>query len=256
MNGLPDSLRGAIDLHVPCAPDVVPRRFDAIDVARAAAAAGFSAVVLTSHLTPTMATAMLAAKMAPEVAVHGALVLNDCSGGFHPAAVETALALGARAIWMPTYSAHNHKVREGGHGGLTVFDAHGELRQHVKEVLILVARAKVLLATGHLSPEEGAAVIRYAYQQGARRLLVSHPERATTRYPVALQRDLARYGVFFERRADGVEEIAAVGVESTVLSSGLGEYGEPAPLDALLGAGMSEAQLRQMMVDNPRHLLQ
>ena len=276
MNRLPDYLRGAVDLHVHSAPDVVPRRLDDIDLARECAAAGFAALLLNSDAVPTMDRAYLVSKIVPGIALHGGLVLNESVGGFNVAAVQTALDLGARAIWMPTRSAHNHKLHHGGHGGLTVFDAHGELRHHVKDILIVLAHSKAYLATGHLSPEEGAAVIRYAYMQGVRRLVVTHPEWEPTHYSLDVQRDLARYGAVFERcfaaatpRGGSVpvdaiaNAVSEVGVASTVLASGLGQPDAPSPVAGmtqfaaqLRAAGFSEDDLRQMMVTNPLHLLE
>ena len=276
MSGLPEYLRGAADLHVHSAPDIVPRRFDDIDLAREAARAGFSALLLKNHFVPTMDRAYLARKMVPEIAVHGGIVLNDSVGGFNAAAVEVALQLGAREVWMPTKSAHNHKVREGGHGGLTVFDAHGEIRHHVKEIVILLGHSNAILGTGHLSPEEGAALIRYAYMQGVRRMVVTHPEWGPTFYSIELQKDLAHYGVMFERcfvsttaRCGSVpmetilKAVSDVGVDSTVLASGLGQPDTPPPVEGMTlfaeqirAAGFSADDVRRMMVVNPLHLLE
>ncbi len=268
MAALPDYLQGAVDLHVHSAPDIVPRRFDDIELAREAARAGFAGLLLKNHMVPTMDRAYLVRQIVPDIAVHGGIVLNDSLGGFNLAAVNTALELGARVIWMPTNSAHNHRGHEGGHGGLTVFDAHGELRHHVKDILLRIAHSNAILATGHLSPEEGAAVIRYAYMQGLRRMVVTHPEWGGTRYSLELQRDLARYGVFFERcfASTAVNAIAqaitGIGVDSTILSTGLGQPAALAPVDGMIlfaeqlrAAGFSPDNLRSMMVNNPAHLL-
>ena len=83
MNGLPEYLRGAADLHVHSSPDVVPRRFDDIELAREAARGGFGALLLKNHMVPTMDRAYLVQKIVPEIAVHGGIVLNDSVGGFN-----------------------------------------------------------------------------------------------------------------------------------------------------------------------------
>jgi hypothetical protein len=276
MAELPDFLRGAVDLHVHSTPDVVPRRLDDMDLARESAAGGFSALLLKNDFVPTMDRAYLVNKIVPGITLYGGIVLNDSIGGFNVAAVQAALDLGARAVWMPTKSAHNHRLHHGGHGGLTVFDAHGELRHHVKDILIVLAHSNAMLATGHLSPEEGAAVIRYAYMQGVRRLVVTHPEWGPTRYPIDIQRDLARYGAMFERcyaptsaRAasapvDAIANaVSDVGVDSTVLASDLGHPDGPSLIEGmsqfaaqLRAAGFTEDELHQMMVANPAHLLE
>lgn len=270
MEGLPEYLRGAADLYVYSAPDIEPRLFDDIGLARAMERAGAGALLLRSDAAPTMGRAYLTRQVVPGVLTRGGIVLNGTVGGFNVAAVRAALELGACEVSMPTLSAHQHKAREGQHGGLSVLDAHGELRHDVKEIVISMAHSRAFLSTGHLSPEEGATLLRYAYAQGLRRLVVTHPEWGFTAYPVALQRDLAGYGVMFVRcfaSAGGTGEMAeairAVGVETTVVASGLGQTGGPGPVEglaacaaALREAGFSEEEVRRMMVTNPRYLLE
>jgi len=106
-------LSGLIDMHIHTAPDVRPRSLDDIDAARQAGEAGMRAIVLKSHITCTADRAALAQKMASKAQVLGGLTLNDAVGGLNPVAVEAALDLGARIIWMPTISAYNHRVKHG-----------------------------------------------------------------------------------------------------------------------------------------------
>ena len=151
-----------------------------------------------------------------------------------------------------------------------------ELRHDVMEICILLAHSNAILGTGHLSPEEGAAVIRYAYTQGLRRMVVTHPEWEWTLYPLELQRELARYSVQFERcyfstlaggggvpMATIARAIGEVGPASTVLASNLGQTDTLAPVEGMIdyaarlrAHGFSEADLRQMMVTGPLHLLE
>jgi Family of unknown function (DUF6282) len=94
------------DAHVHSAPCVVPRLADDAETVRAYEAAGFSGCVLKGHREPTAGRARTASADS-EVAVHGGIVLNSAVGGLNPAAVEAALALGAR-VWMPTLDARAH----------------------------------------------------------------------------------------------------------------------------------------------------
>jgi hypothetical protein len=96
MSGLPEYLRGAADLHVHSAPDIVARRFDDVELAHEAARAGFVALLIKNSVVPTMDRAYLVRKLVPGIAVHGGIVLNECVGGFNVAAVKVALQLGAR----------------------------------------------------------------------------------------------------------------------------------------------------------------
>ncbi len=272
---LPDALQGAIDLHVHSAPDVDPRRFDDFELARESAKAGMRAVLLKSHQNSTVERAWLARKIVPGIGVFGGLTLNAPSGGINPAAVALAIQLGAKQIWMPTRSAANHRHFHGQDGGIGILDGCGGLLPVVAEVVSLVAAAGCILSTGHLSPEEGAALMRHAARAGVKHMLVTHPEWPATFYPVALQRELAALGVFFERcfvstthRCGHVPiaaisgAIAQLGAGSTVLASDLGQPDTPAPVEGLrIYAGMLAAEgfdrddIRRMMVTNPAQLL-
>lgn len=276
MTSVPDYLEGAVDLHVHSAPDLDPRRFDDIELAREAARAGLGALLIKSHQNSTVERAWLVSKVVPGIQVFGGLVLNETVGGLNPAAVRLALALGAKQIWMPTRSARNHRRHHGQPGGLSVFNAEGTLLPAVEEILHAVAEADCILGTGHLSPEEGTALIRRARIVGVRKILVTHPEWAPTKYSCAAQKELAAAGgVVFERcfvstthlcgcvPFETIERaITEVGVETTVLSTDLGQAEMPAPVEGLTlyarrlrSAGFSADQLRQMMRTNPRRLL-
>lgn len=275
--GLPDFLEGAADFHVHSSPDVDPRLYDDLELAREAARAGMTALLLKSHQSSTVERAWLASKVIPELRVFGGLVLNDSVGGLNPAAVEVALKLGAKQIWMPTRSAKNHRRHFGqGDGGITIFQDGGGIHPAVDRILDLVAASDCCLGTGHLSPEESVALIERAGARGVRRIVVTHPEWSCTFFPIELQRQLASVaGVWFERcyvsctHRGGhtpmktiADAVGAVGCESTILSTDLGQPDTPPPVeglrlfcDALRSYGFSREDLRRMTVENPCTLL-
>jgi hypothetical protein len=268
---LPDYLEGAIDLHVHSSPDVDPRRSDDIDLAREAARAGMSGLLIKSHQNSTVERAWLVSKVVPGIAVFGGLVLNEPVGGLNPAAVRVALKLGARQIWMPTRSARNHREHHGQPGGISVLDDAGQLLAAAREIVDLLIGSPCVLGTGHLSPEESITLIAYARSKGVR-VIVTHPEWSGTFFTVGQQRTLAAAGgVYFERCFVSTthrcgftpwdtitDAIAAIGPETTVAATDLGQPDTPAPVeglrmyaDKLLAAGFSREQVRSMMVDNP-----
>jgi hypothetical protein len=102
-------LDGAYDLHVHSAPDLFPRIADDRQIVAHAAARGFG----------TASRAQLAAQVAGGLKVYGGLVLNGYVGGVNPHAVDAALRLGARVIWMPTLDAACHRQAFGFGGGFT-----------------------------------------------------------------------------------------------------------------------------------------
>lgn len=276
MTRLPGYLEGAVDLHVHSAPDVDRRRFNDIELARAAQEAGVGAVLIKSHQNSTVERAWLVAQCVPGVRVYGGLVLNETVGGLNPAAVRLALQLGARQIWMPTRSAQNHRMHHGQTGGISIFDAQGGLLPAVEEILRAMAQSDCILGTGHLSPQEASALIEAASALGVSKILVTHPEWGPTFYSYEAQKQLARRpNVFFERcfvsttRLCGsvpfetIERaIIDTGVERTVLSTDLGQPDTPPPAEGLRiyaerlrSSGFSVDQLRAMTQANPERLL-
>lgn len=273
---LPDFLEGAVDLHVHSAPDVDVRRYNDIELAREAARARMGAVLIKSHQNSTVERAWLVSKCVPEIRVFGGLVLNETVGGLNPAAVDLAVKLGARQIWMPTRSARNHRRYDGLPGGISVLDADRQLVPAVEEILGIVAGSRCILGTGHLSPEESFTLIDRACALGVGKILVTHPEWGPTFYSSAQQKALAaRRNVMFERcfvstthrcgfvPFETIEQaIIDTGVENTVLSTDLGQPDTPPPVDGLRqyaarlrSTGFSVDDIRRMMQANPERLL-
>ncbi len=276
MSVLPNFLEDAIDLHVHSAPDVDQRRFNDLDLAREAERAGMGAILIKSHQNSTVERAWLVSKVVTGIRVFGGLVLNETVGGLNVAAVKLALAMGAKEIWMPTRSALNHRSYHGEDGGIFVLDASGGLVPAAQAIVEAVAQTDCILSTGHLSPREAVVLIHEARRCGVRKVLVTHPEWAPTFYSFQLQKELAQLGnVWFERCFVSTthlcgsvpfqvieQAIIEAGVETTVLSTDLGQPQTPPPAEGLRlyaerlrSSGFSVDQLRQMMCTNPAHLL-
>jgi Family of unknown function (DUF6282) len=273
---MPDFLENAIDLHVHSAPDVDRRRYNDLELAREAERAGMGAILIKSHQNSTVERAWLVSKVVTGIRVFGGLVLNETVGGLNVAAVKLALAMGAKEIWMPTRSARNHRSFHGETGGITVLDANGKLVPEAQAIVEAVAPTNCILSTGHLSPREAVVLIHEAKRQGVRKILVTHPEWDPTFYPVAQQKELAQLGnVWFERCFVSTtpscgsvpfpvieQAIIEAGVDSTVLSTDLGQPDTPPPAEGLRlyaerlrSSGFSADHIHQMMCTNPAHLL-
>ena len=134
---------------------------DDIELTHAASRAGMSAVLLKSHHTLTSDRARLAEKHVSGIHVFGGLVLNDAVGGLNATAVEAALEMSAREIWMPTLTAANHLQFFGVEGkGITILDESGSIKTIVLEILEMIAQEGGILGTGHLSVEEILILVR------------------------------------------------------------------------------------------------
>jgi len=275
-------LSGAADLHVHFGPDPHrDRSVTGLDAAVQAAAAGHAAIVLKSHDTPTAGLAAALDPLVPDLAVRGGICCDHEIGGLNPAAVEAALRLGARIVWLPTLSSRQDVVNGvaaqlGIPGpGLTVLDDAGRLTDATLEIMALVADHDAVLATGHVSAAEHVAVVQEFAPRG--KVLVTHAmeELAGPDLDAAQCAELAALGASIELCAltcvgalatrpvaDLLACIAAVGVDRVTLGTDFGQARNEPPAsglrtfaDALHAAGVTEAEIRTMACTNPNALL-
>ncbi len=179
----PDWAIGMTDLHTHAAPSLLPRHGNDKETVAGERAVGFDTVVLKSHEGSTVERAFIAGDD-----VYGGVVLNSPLGGANPDAVEVAARLGGRVVWMPTVSSRNHKagsaspelsVHKGFElGPVDVADGNGALLPAWFDVLDVVARHDLLLASGHLSATETVLLFAEARRRGVQRLMVNHPMMA------------------------------------------------------------------------------
>lgn len=118
-----------------------------------------------------MDRAWIARKQVPDVEVYGGLVLNPQMGGLNPYAVETAIKMGAKIIWLPTsWSAHERSL-QGKNDGVACIEGNKVLPVLVS-IFKQLAANDIALATGHLSSKECLIVVEEAKKQGSRKLLL------------------------------------------------------------------------------------
>lgn len=268
-------LKGVVDLHIHTMPDVRQRRLSDIELAQEAARVGARAVVIKSHLVPTAGRAYIAEKVVPGVRVFGGITLNPPVGGLNPAAVETAIRMGAKIVWLPTaWSSHERKLAGKNDGVESVIN--GKVVPALVSILELIARHDVALATGHLSPAEILTVVDKAKTIGVRKIIVNHPEWWSINLPISDQKRLVPYGVFFERCyatrqpgkdyeknfAKNLQAIESVGCETTILATDGGQTENPVWSEAyseyiayLLSAGISTEIMDKMTKTYPAQML-
>jgi len=283
-------LQGAVDLHCHSGPSAMPRRLNHLEAIREAKSAGLSAVLFKDHfysVTPVVEL-LKEEKLNEGLELYSGVPLNNTSGGINPYAVEHGIQLGARIVWMPTYSAANHIRDSHRHNvlqtkkkmlkpiGLTVIDAKGGLLDEVKVVLDQIAEADVVLSAGHLHISEIWPLFEEAKARGVKRLLVNHPT-AMIQATLADLKELASMGAYLEHSICmwidcrfGQEYphevlgdlIEAGGVANTILGSDLGQINNPTPVEGFreviklcLRLGYSEHDIRQMIDVNPKELI-
>jgi hypothetical protein len=153
-----------------------------------------------------------------------------------------------------------------------VLDADGAPLPELLQVLRVVARHGLVLATGHLSRAEIFAVVDAAVVAGVETVVVTNPEFPSHTLSPADQRRLAAQGALLQRalttpytgKCTWDEIFAAthvVGASHTVWGSDLGQTFNPPVEDGLaimadqhLAAGFTEEEIRTMAVENTRRL--
>lgn len=277
-------LVGAIDPHVHSGPSIAERALDHLELVIEASKAGFAAVVTKDHDYSGVMTAALIKKHHPELKtkLYSSIVLNNVVGGFNPYAVEHTAAMGGKVVWLPTLAAENHlkweKTAAWSHPastqkmrpatGIPVLDASGAVRDDVKEVLDIIAKNDMVLASGHLHVSETWKVFEEARRRGVQRLVLTHPEDIVD----ASMNDVAglvAMGAFVEHSLcmflegskfrtcepeDLCKHIDAAGVDQTILASDLGQTGVFSPLEGFrrgiklcVELGYTDEDIRKMV---------
>jgi hypothetical protein len=286
-------MRDAIDIHTHLDPDSfgphsnqARRALDVVDMARRARSAGMRGFVIKQHYDQTAQLAYLARKAVPDVEVFGMLCSNRTVGGLNPEAVHHfAEVIGghARIVSMPTWDAENYVRQSKNPTRAAVAVARdGVLLPETIALLETIARAqiressaKLALATGHVSAEEALLVIREAKRQGIDRIVATHAIGHPINMSLAQMKEAAALGAYIEFVANFLsgarasftvqqyyEAIREIGPAQVILSSDGGQANRPFPDDLIAQAahqlrelGLSDAELRAMMVENPATLL-
>ncbi len=272
------TLNGVIDIHVHSDPDSTPRSIDAIDAAKLAHARGERALVLKNHYEPTASLAYLVRKVVPGIELFGGIALNRSVGGVNPAAVERMTMVKGgwgRVVWMPTFDAENQVRYSKEDRPFVSVSKGGRLLPEVNLVLQIIVRHKLTLATGHSSPQEDLMLIRAAKDIGVQRIVVTHAMLPPVKMSIEQMKQAAAMGAYLEfvynaligpnkvfEMPQYAAAIRAVGPEHCILSSDLGQAGNPLHPDGLEAffrglreQGFTVAEIDTMSKTNPAKLL-
>ncbi len=272
-------MKSAIDIHIHIGPDPNRRRrVDGYEAAVLAREAGMRGVVFKSHDYNTTPVAYTVQRMVPEVEIYGGLSLDIEVGGLNPHAVEAAGKLGSKIIWMPTFSSKNDMQKKNRPDqGITIFDDGGKVLPVVEEILEIIKRFDMTLATGHLSTQEIFALLASAERKRIERILITHPLSKWVGPTISIedQKKMMRPGVFFEHCFTGcmphsdrmdprniVEAIRAVGPEHCILSTDFGQITNPPPtegmrmyIEMMMLLGIEGDEIITMIKTNPARAL-
>lgn len=256
-----ESIRGAYDLQVHVAPDIIARRIDDLGLAKEFLSHGLKGFVLKSHYLSTAERAKVVTAAVPGIAAYGAITLNHSVGGLNPVAVDIAGRSGAKIVWFPTVDAENETagLPTGGNKKLpfwaeiqreisamgiapprmTVLDGDAsKVSAPALACIELIAKHDMVLATGHLGRHEIFPLVKTARAMNVRKVLVTHAEFPSQNLTAEEQVQLADTGAYIEHcfttmhtgKAPWqgvIESIRAVGPERCLLSTDLGQTINP-----------------------------
>jgi hypothetical protein len=280
---------GVIDMHVHSHPDVFGRNMDDIDVAQLAKARGMRGILIKNHVSETASRAALVMKVVPGIEVFGGIVLNKAVGGVNPDAVEwmhRVYGSRGKVVWLPTFESDKHvkTLSKPDAVGLTVAPG-GQVSPQMEAILKIIARENLVLATGHVHPEEIIAVVRRGRELGVKNMLITHGLTNVPGLTMAQAKQVVDMGAvieicFLQFRAGPnaplaflthwtqtnaktvAQAVKELGARNIVVSSDLGQSANMTHPDGIEVAiaemkkeGISDADIDQMMRKNPARLL-
>ncbi len=284
-----DIIKQAIDLHVHIGPEVIPRKYTAQTLAEAEQSK-LGGAVLKNHFYPT--AAMFDQQSINGIELYGSIVLNNAVGGMNPEAVYAASLVSKKPliVWFPTINAEQFlrtnnyeiapewvedkslKLKSTDETTPVKVTEKGKLLPEAVQVIDMIAQVKGVLATGHIAAEESMLVANYARSLNVS-VIITHPIYQHINMSIEQQKQLAQLGCYMEQpysmySMDGIsikeiaEQIKAVGPAWVILSSDVGQTFSPSPSEALklycellLKEGITEDELKIMLVKNPRDFL-
>lgn len=277
------SLKGVVDLHVHSHPDIRERAYTDFQLMEAGRRVGARAIVIKTHHGTTMDRAYLVNEYNKKVygdnnfEMFGGITLNAAVGGFNVVAVETALKLGAKIVWMPTTYAANHLAAYGKTGGIKCIDENKNILPEVEEILKLIKEYDVILGTGHISCEEIFILVKKAKEMGIDKIVITHPEfwvvgmshedqiKIVKEYDVYLERCFAQPmggGVYKSNLEDNYQIIKKVGCNNVIVDTDGGQVENPnweiafeQYMQYLSDKGISDEELEIMTIKNASKLL-
>ena len=280
-------LEGSIDVHIHSAPDIFPRIMNDIDLALTAKQEGMRAILIKNHVVITADRAEIASQVA-DFPVYGAIALNLPVGGLNLEAVEVALKMGAKEVWLPTIHA-SHYVAQKDHvptlakavkadvKGIYLLKEDGTLKEELYPIFKKIAEYDVALGTGHITSREAKVAVREAAKVGVKKIIVTHPLATFVNYTNEDMKEVLDKGAMFLEHVfnDVTRQVAypitqkkladairAIGAKYIVMSTDSGQWLNPIPAQSMgiyikdmLDLGISEDDVRLMVKTNPARML-
>jgi len=271
-------LDGAIDMHFHMDPPSADGTHDegVIETIRVARSRGIRALVIKSHHEPTSTLAYHLRLEIPGIQLFGGVVMNRSNGGMNVAAIDhmATRIYGApgKVVWMPAGDSEIESNPPYPKQPFVAVSRNGELLPEVKEVIAAVAKYNLILASGHIAPDEALMVFREGKKDGVRTMIATHAMDLAGKMNMDQMLEAAKLGAIVEfdfRNVldDGavrVDAIRKIGPERCLISEfwtqksprvyggldGVGQF-----VEFMHGRGFTDHELDMMFKENPARLL-
>ena len=271
-------LKGALDLHFhmdPWPPGALNGNAN-IETVRVARSRGLRGLVIKDHNEPTAPLAYHLRQEMPGFELYGGFVMNLPNGGINPAGVEfMATRISGepgRVVWMPAGDTEKEvRASKNPNGPFVAVSRNGELLPAVKDVISVVAKHGLVIASGHIVPEDALMVFREAKRQGVQHMIATHAFDLAGKMTVEQMQEAAKLGAFiefdFRNTLEGgrTDAIRKVGPQFCFLSefwTKVGpprEYGGPDGVgvfaEAMRTRGFTDRELDLLFKENPAKAL-
>ena len=245
-----------IDTHVHTAPDIKPRALNDIEAAYEAKHEKMHAIVIKSHVESTAGRAKIAEQIS-EFKVIGGVCLNSSVGGLNPEAVKTTADLGGKIVWFPTISAPHISINY----------------ENMESILNIIAEKELILATGHLKPDDIFLLLDYAKSLKIKKIIINHPLTGVVGATIDEQKEMSRYAylehcfVACMEKHDNLnpkviaEAINEIGYKRCIMATDFGQAHNPVPvkgmkmfINSMVEYRIKEKHINRMCIQNPSKL--
>ncbi|MDD4990145.1 MAG: DUF6282 family protein [Candidatus Pacebacteria bacterium] len=287
-------LQQAIDLHVHIGPEIIPRKFNLPELLKQERGK-IKGIAVKNHFFPTVAMEQKTKCMLfviHSVVLNdyvGGLnpnVIRACAELSSRPIIVWFPTIHAQNIlqnqkfeipleWIGKENIKKIKLQPTKNiQGINVLNEQNNISSQTVKVLKTIKKCGAILATGHLSWQESRKLVSMANKKfGIQKIIITHPIYQKIDMPIEIQKELVSTGALIEHCysmysidkipiAKIAAQIKDIGAKNCILSSDVGQVFSKSPSESLYDfvlllkqEGISEQEIKIMLIDNPNKLI-